>query len=265
MAILMAKQVPSAHWYTRDGNPLHEMLKKDGEGTRATTLADARKLGLLPSVTSIIGVLDKPALANWKMDRAALAAVANPKQTDESEEYWLARVRSAAMQEAATAADIGSEVHDAIDRCLGGEEYKPGLEVYLAPVKEWLAAEKIEIIEREVVVASASEGYAGRVDAFFNDREKKFGAIDWKTRKTKPTEKKIQPYDGQAMQLAAYLAARIGAGNLNKVRAINVYISTTEPGRISVYEHADLIGEYKAFLAACHLWRHLKGYDPRVR
>ena len=62
------------------------MLKKDGEGTRATTLADARKLGLLPSVTSIIGVLDKPALSNWKMDRAALAAVANPKQPDESEE-----------------------------------------------------------------------------------------------------------------------------------------------------------------------------------
>ncbi len=265
MAILMAKQVPSAHWYTREGNPLHEMLKKDGEGTRATTLADARKLGLLPSVTSIIGVLDKPALSNWKMDRAALAAVANPKQEAESEEYWLARVRSAAMQETAVAADMGSEIHDAIDRHLGGEEYKPELDVYLAPVKEWLATEKIEIVEREVVVANLAEGYAGRVDAFFNDRDKKFGAIDWKTRRTKPAEKKIQPYDGQGMQLAAYLAARIGAGNLHKVRAVNVYISTTEPGRISVYEHPGLEAEYHAFLAACHLWRHLKGYDPRVR
>ena len=265
MAILMAKQVPSAHWYTREGNPLHEMLKKDGEGTRATTLADARKLGLLPSVTSIIGVLDKPALANWKMDRAALAAVANPKQPDESEEYWLARVRSAAMQEAATAADMGSEIHAAIDRHLGGEEYKADLEVYLAPVKEWLAAEKIEIAEREVVVANLAEGYAGRVDAFFNDRAGVFGAVDWKTRRTKPTEKSIKPYDGQAMQLAAYLAARVGAGNLHKVRAVNVYISTTEPGRISVYEHPGLEAEYHAFLAACALWRHLKGFDPRVR
>ena len=265
MAILMAKQVPSAHWYTREGNPLHEMLKKDGEGTRATTLADARKLGLLPSVTSIIGVLDKPALSNWKMDRAALAAVANPKQPDESEEYWLARVRSAAMQEAATAADMGSEIHAAIDRHLGGEEYKADLEVYLAPVKEWLAAEKIEIAEREVVVANLAEGYAGRVDAFFNDRAGVFGAVDWKTRRTKPTEKSIKPYDGQAMQLAAYLAARVGAGNLHKVRAVNVYISTTEPGRISVYEHPGLEAEYHAFLAACALWRHLKGFDPRVR
>lgn len=263
MAILMQRQMPSAHWYTRDGHPQHDMPKKGGEGTRATTLADARKLGLLPSVTSIIGILDKPALTTWRMDRAALAAVANPKQAEESEEYWLARVRSAAMQEAATAADIGSEVHDAIDRCLGGEEYKPDLDVYLAPVKEWLAAAKIEIVEREVVVASASEGYAGRVDAFFYDRDKKFGAIDWKTRKTKPSERKIDAYPEHSFQIAAYLAARIGAGNLHKARAFNVYISTTEPGRISVYEHADLAEKYKAFLCCCHIWRLVKGYDPR--
>src|SRR5690349_12080652 len=40
----------SAHWYTRSGEPMYTVTAKDGS-QRKTDLRDARKLGLVPSVT----------------------------------------------------------------------------------------------------------------------------------------------------------------------------------------------------------------------
>jgi hypothetical protein len=56
----------NAHWYRRDGEPLHSVSSAKGE-PRPTTLRDARKLGLLPSVTNVLGVINKPELVEWKM------------------------------------------------------------------------------------------------------------------------------------------------------------------------------------------------------
>jgi hypothetical protein len=47
----------NAHWYRRDGEPLHSVPSAKGE-PRPTTLRDARKLGLLPSVTNVLGVIN---------------------------------------------------------------------------------------------------------------------------------------------------------------------------------------------------------------
>ena len=65
MAILTRNAVKSAHWYSRTGEPMHRIVKADGSGDRATTINDAKRLKLLPSVTSIIGILVKPALETW--------------------------------------------------------------------------------------------------------------------------------------------------------------------------------------------------------
>ena len=54
----------NAHWYRRDGEPLHSVPSAKGE-PRPTTLRDARKLGLLPSVTNVLGVIAKPELTAW--------------------------------------------------------------------------------------------------------------------------------------------------------------------------------------------------------
>jgi len=55
----------SVHWYTKDGEPAYTIERADGKGFRNTTLRDAKKLGLLPSVTTILGVAAKPGLQNW--------------------------------------------------------------------------------------------------------------------------------------------------------------------------------------------------------
>src|SRR5512136_668210 len=68
----------NAHWYRRDGEPLHSVPSAKGE-PRPTTLRDARKLGLLPSVTNVLGVINKPELVEWKMTQAVLAALTLPR------------------------------------------------------------------------------------------------------------------------------------------------------------------------------------------
>lgn len=242
---------------------MHEVNKADGEGTKPTTIRDAKKLHLFPSVTGILGILDKPALKTWLRKQAALATLrVPPRQETESEEYWLDRVLAEADVQVESAADLGSQIHDALDVAIESGTYPAELATYISPVFDWLWANDIALTDRECVVVNPAEGYAGRVDFFFESKDGRLGVGDYKTRKTKPGEK-ITPYDGQAMQLAAYAAAKYGPDALPSVRAINVYVSTTEPGRVHVHEHANIAAEYSAFLAACHLWRHIKGYDPR--
>ena len=56
----------SAHWYSAAGQACHEVPNKSKPGTsRPTTLRDARTMKLLPSVTTILGLLDKPQLTDW--------------------------------------------------------------------------------------------------------------------------------------------------------------------------------------------------------
>ena len=65
---------PSSHWYFPDGTPLHQVPRADGKGSRPTSLRDARKLGLFPSVTNVLSILAKPGLEAWKQEQAILAA-----------------------------------------------------------------------------------------------------------------------------------------------------------------------------------------------
>ena len=51
----------SGHWYLPDGAPAYEIRGTNGK-VRPVTLRDARKLNLLPSVTTIMQCAAKPQL-----------------------------------------------------------------------------------------------------------------------------------------------------------------------------------------------------------
>lgn len=261
MAVLTTKTPDSAHWYTATGQPCHEQPAKTG-GMRKTTITDAKRLRLLPSVTGVLSVLAKPGLDTWKLKKVAEAALANPKQEAESAEYWIARIIEASKGETIAAADLGSSIHAAIDDAIAGGQPSPELQVYVQPVLDWVAKVGINVTQREIVLTNVTEGYAGRVDALFTYGTNGLGILDFKSRKTEPG-KAVTPYDGQGMQLAAYAAAAYGIDALPRVLAANVYISTTEPGRMEVCKHEHLDETYLDFLAACRLWRATRGYDPR--
>lgn len=264
MATLFKPIYKSSHWYTPDGKPAHSQPKKDGDGERSTTIADAKKLSLLPSVTAILGIFDKPALLSWKEEQIATAAVKTPRSENEDTRNWVRRVREAAYQQVSDAADLGKEIHAALDAAIKGEEWNQELKIYVSPVLAWFSDKKISIASTEKVLVNRKHGYAGTTDVLFTWGKNGVGVIDYKTRKTKEGEK-VTAYDGQALQLAAYAAAEWGEEALDPKRCLtaNIFVSTTEPGRFDVVKHSNPAADFEAFAHACALWRYLKGYDPR--
>ena len=263
MALLTQNKLQSSHWYFEDGTPAHRLPTKDGEGDRPTTLKDAKRLRLYPSVTSVLGSLAKPGLEKWKLDQVALACARYPKLVTESDEFFCARVRNAAFEQVEAAADLGTRIHGALEAAMAGGPYDPQLAVYIQPVLAWKEETGIAVVERELRVVNKAEGFAGTADVLFRYGRNGIGILDYKTRKTKPGET-VQSYDNQAMQLAAYAATYWGPENIDRVLAANVFISTTEPGRMVVVKHKSLPRDWEAFRLVAALWRYQKGYDPRA-
>ena len=266
MAILTSGQsrIKTSHWYRADGVACHTMPKANGDGERITTIKDAKAQKLLPSVTNILGVLDKPALTSWKIERHLETADKNPRQPDEPVAFWKKRIGDLAYQETADAADLGSKIHAAMERVFDGqpvpEEYIP----YLSPVTQWVSTTGILVTAREKRLVNVREGYAGTADVLFTwDNGKGMGILDYKTKRTKPGEK-VEAYNEHKRQLAAYAAIAYGAENLDQVLAANIFISSTEPGRMEVIKHTNLQGHYETFLHLCAIWRDEKQYDPRA-
>ena len=263
MAVLTKNQIKAGHWYQPDGTPAHRMATADGGGERVTTIRDARRLGLFPSVTSILGILAKPGLETWKLNQVALATLRAPRQETESDEYWCNRVRDVAFEQVEEAADLGGAIHAALELAMIGEPFDPAMAVYVEPVVAWKQKTGITVIEREFRVVNHDHGFAGTADVFFRYGENGVGILDYKTRKTVPG-KPVGAYEDQAMQLAAYAATFWGEENIGRVLAANVFVSTTEPGRVEVVKHANIPRDWEAFKLVAAMWRYVKGYDPRA-
>jgi hypothetical protein len=265
MAVLKKDQVQSSHWYKADGTPCHRLPKAGGDGLRPTTIRDAKRLGLYPSVTSILGIFAKPQLDKWKMKQVALASMRLNRTEGESDDYFADRIIEEAFAQVEQAADLGSRIHDALEKHFDGVPVPPDLEVYTSPVLAWQQEKQIQFVQRELCLVNQKEGFAGTMDVACRYGKAGIGVIDFKTRKTKPGQA-VTSYDGQAMQIAAYGATYWGEENLSRLYGANVFISTTEPGRVEVvsYTPAQLTAEWAVFKMACAVWRHQKGFDPRL-
>lgn len=253
---LPPRAAEDSHWYTRDGTPMYEVRARNGR-MRKATLADARKLDLVPSVTTILSIFVKEALERWKMRQVAYAA-ATTEQGDETTDEFIARVVEEAFEEVADAADLGKRTHAAISLYL--TENMPCLDEEVLPFfgafARWANGniETMLFSER----AFAVHGYGGKVDLGAILRDGTTAVIDTKTQRSKPG-KAMVAWDGFGEQLAAY--AR-GLG-YDDARLLNVIISTTEPGRLEVIEHTSEREKLlEVFDAAFRVWTYRKRYDP---
>lgn len=261
----------AGHWYTADGQAAYEVAKTDGTGTRPTTLRDARKLKLLPSVTMVLGILEKPQLAAWKQKQAIRAAVTLPRNEGEEEEAWMDRVIEKAGEPAAEAADLGSRIHEAIEAACAGQEWDTvALGPYVAPVLGWLVGQLAKggkIVAQESIITDAEDGFAGKTDLVIEYPDRRILVVDWKSRKTRPGESDrtaFAPYPTQRMQGAAYAAHWAKERGWDLVGCVNVITSSTEPGRFGVAAHDAPEASWEAFRAVLEIWRWARGYDPRT-
>lgn len=231
---------------------------------RCTGLSDAKHLGLLPGVSSILSTLAKPALETWKQRQAILAAERTVRAAGENDDSYAARVMAAALRPTQQAANLGTRIHNALEACLAGNPFPSDLATYVTPVIDWKTVKKLTFVEREKTVVNHAHGFAGTLDAAIRFGHDGIGIIDFKTRKTRPGHA-VTAYDGQPMQIAAYAATYWGEEALSRVYGANVFISTTESGRMEVqtYHPNQLLAEWNIFKMACAIWRHVTSYDPR--
>ena len=249
----MAHVAESTHWYGRDGTPAYTVQAKAGH-QRPTTLADARKLGLVPSVTTIIKCADKPGLTNWMIDQAILSALTFPRKPDEPlSDDLMAKIKQDSKEQARKAAERGTAIHAAIQGHYEGktppEEFWPHVRGAAAEVERWMKGPWTA--ERSF---SHQMGFGGKVDL-----SHPWAVLDFKSKEFGP-EDKLQTWDEQAMQIGAY---RDGLGTPRAAGAI-VYVSATHPGLAKLIEipEAELVRGWKCFYSLLQFWKAKNNFDP---
>jgi hypothetical protein len=185
----------STHWYDKDGTPAYTVIGKNGK-ERPTDLRDARKLNLVPSVTTILKLIDKPGLTEWKINQAILSALTCPRLNDEPETAYLSRIKKDAQEQAKKAAERGVLIHswvqDGFEGIVGAKQDLTFYENARAVVdaecgpQEWICEKSF-----------ATDKFGGKCD-LHND----CFLLDIKT-----TDKDIDnliTYQDQHMQMASY-------------------------------------------------------------
>ena len=250
----------SNHWYSQDGKPCYETPYKDpSKGMRSTTLADARKLNLLPSVTTITKVLAAPSLIEWLRREAAIAAVTTPRLHAESDDQFVERVLAVDAESVADAAkQLGSDIHDAIEKVLSGKMHfvdEPFNLNFLQPACTAVARAGHVTAAEKILVG---DGYAGKTDCIAENDEA-ITVFDFKTTGAKKLPDKSYPE--HRLQLAAYAAA-LGDTGTKRIVTRNIYISTTQPGEIKVVENPDWQSDFEIFKLVCKIWQWQNNYHP---
>jgi len=251
MTTIIARSAESVHWYGQDGSPQYTVKAKDGSD-RPTTLRDARKFNLVPSVTTILKVSAKPALDAWKNEQLLLAALTLPKVNGETEKEFIARVVADSKETGKRAAEAGTRIHEEVESHFAGKKSTRGIKVEealfdhfkLHPFQPW-------IVENSF---SCALGFGGKVDLYCKpDKAASYGIVaDIKTKDFGPDDK-VEAYDEHLMQLAAY---RHGLGIVN-ARCANVFVSRTHEGLVKIVEWSeeDLKRGWEMFQHLLSFWK----------
>jgi hypothetical protein len=219
----------AAHWYQRDGVPLHTVPSAKGE-PRPTTLRDARKLGLLPSVTNILGVIAKPELTAWLQEQAVLAALTLPRVAGESEDVFAKRVVADSLTTRDGAADFGTAFHHGAERVARTLEVDPGnpLAPWLRHYRDWYQANALKLHWTERVLVNLELGYAGTADLLIEHPIHGLTLVDLKTQGVKAQADGVRAvpatYKSWGYQLAAYRRA-LG----QPMMCMNLIVNSREP------------------------------------
>ena len=248
----------AGHWYTAEGESAHVVIGKNGK-ERNTTVADARQMGLYPSVTSVLGIMDKPQLTAWKIEQAIMSSLTLPKEADETLETYARRVVKDSKESTTKAAEHGTRMHEQAENILMGRAVckDEDLQPYIATFKKWADenVEKTYWCEKALVGA----GYAGRCDAYVKLKGIGDAIIDLKNRKVNP---KYSPFyeTSDCPQLWAYRTASENP----KAACVSIVLASNDSSKLMtrVWEDDELYQAGIAFNALLRVWAWVKGYTP---
>jgi hypothetical protein len=218
-----------------------------------------------PSVTTVLEVIAKPALAPWyareerRAFETAMLEVASRYRVLTSEQLLDAVIQAvdgvkAADREKARAATIGTAVHAAIEwhlRTQRGEDAGPAPRLSdpaqwaVEAWKDWARSVALEPLAIERVVACGACGYAGTLDLYARVRGVPT-VLDWKVSRA--------IYGEAFLQNVAYRHAAAGLGLPSSQGCIVRLPKTVDDPAFEVQWVPDTI-VLDDFLAALRLWR----------
>lgn len=251
-----APEAETGHWYTRTGKSAYQVKAKSGS-MRGTTLADARKLDLLPSVTTVLNVVAKDALTKWKVSQAVMSALTMTRNPGESDDDFIARIVHDSREQAKAAAEEGDRIHDACEQAMKGRPYDSSYTLHVEAAQAELDRLFPEIGDWIAEASFAHElGYGGKVDLHSPSSGI---VVDYKSKDGDFSNNKKLDYD-QNIQLAAYQRGLILPANV----CANIFVSRTHPGKVSshLWKLPSIAHGWEQFEAALRLWKAIKKYDP---
>lgn len=158
---------------------------------------------VVPSVTTILANLSKPALPNWAAKKVAEYAVENiPSWENLPPGDAIDLLKRAPYRNMKNRGDIGTAVHTAVDAWmqdgLEGDAEVEDLDLlpYIAGAIQYLNQHVTRVIHSEVTVFNRQYEYAGTVDAICKLKTGALATVDWKTSN--------RIYPEHALQLVAY-------------------------------------------------------------
>lgn len=212
-----------------------EKKTKPGE-FREPTIADARKLGLVPSVTTIIDTISKPMLYEWLQKQAfesAWESAQTPMNKDEAWQYY--------QQQSTKVRDKGTELHDNMSR-LEETEITSKLIQYL----------KQHYTEFQHEIEFAMPMYGGTIDMLAKRHDGTCDMIDFKF-----CSKMRKPYPSEMWQMAAYSAQCRAMTGV----AINIIIDqNTGEFECFPWSKDEMDTGYRQFMAIHRAWQYVNNY-----
>ena len=220
--------------------------------------------GPWPGVTTVTGVLDKPALVRWSREQVARAAIASAERLvadrDAGNEDAAVAYLLATRNEGTDGRERGSRIHGVLESVLRREsvDIDPADAAAVAGARAWLNEAKVRPLEVEAFLINETLGYGGTCD-LIAEIDGEVWLLDWKTSKSVAwASGKV--YDEMRLQLAAYGNAEFIARPADPVRhplpAITRYgIVHVTDGGTRLYDAQVGPADWSAFRAALHLYQ----------
>lgn len=191
---------------TGRGKGMSDALKKVSKAHTVYKLADGTRV---PGTTTILGILNKPALVSWA-NKLGLEGVDSSKYVD-------AAARIGTLAHYLVQCDLTGETPDTTE--YGAMEIDKA-ENALLSYYEWKKTKNIKAIENELPLVSEKYRYGGTID-FYCDMDGTLWLIDFKTGKA--------IYPEMLIQLASYRHLLIENGySVDKAKILRIGRDETE-------------------------------------
>lgn len=233
-------------------------------------LRQARKVGALPSPTTVLNVLGSPGLKYYFRRQMWEAACTTPRAPGMSDEDHWDACQKFADEHGQAARDKGGDFHTLCqkfhERCMNGdaENFIMGFAAFNAPLQpqfdayvDWYSknVRRSLMVEQTVI----GDGYAGRVDHVAELMDGRICCMDVKTQDTSKKKGRFNFYDQWPIQLGAY------AGAIKPMPdcIMSIAVSANAPVVVEALVWPKPVDYYhKIFMGLLAFWCHSNEYHP---